>query len=254
MRKIFAVIACVCMTAAAGAEEIRVAAAISMKEALTDAAEAYQKAGGDEVQFAFGSSGALSAQVRNSRNIDLFVSAAEQQMDDLQADKLIDAKSRRDIAANALVLVVPAGAAFVPTQFTQLADPGCRRIAIGERRTVPAGAYAITLLTNLKLAEAVRGKLVYGENVRQVLTYVERGEVDAGIVYATDAKESGGQVKVAVTADAKDCPRVEYPAAVVAGSDHAAGAQEFLDFLSSEAGQKILAARGFQPPAPERKP
>jgi molybdate transport system substrate-binding protein len=254
MRRLFAVMLCLCITAAAGAEEIRVAAAISMKEALTDAAEAYKKTGGDEVQFAFGASGALVAQIRNSRNIDLFVSAAEKQMDDLDAANLIDTKSRRDIAANALVLVVPVGATFVPTQFSQLADPACKKIAIGERRTVPAGAYAITLLTNLKLADAVKGKLVYGDNVRQVLTYVERGEVDAGIVYATDAMESGGQVKVALTADAKDCPRIEYPAAVVAGSAHAAGAQKFLDFLSSEAGQKILAARGFQVPAPEKKP
>jgi molybdate transport system substrate-binding protein len=240
------------LATAVQAEEIHVAAAISMKEALTDAATAWKTQSGNDVQFAFGSSGAMSAQIRNSHGIDLFVSAAAKQMDDLQKDEMVDEKSRRDIASNALVLVVPADAAHIPKTFSELADPAIHKLAIGERRTVPAGEYAITLLTNLKLADAVRSKLVYGTNVRQVLTFVERGEADAGIVYATDAKESGDRVKVAITADPKDCPPIEYPAAVVAKSDHAATAQQFLDFLGSDAGQKILAARGFLPPAAKK--
>ena len=252
MRFILALVACLCLAPAVQAEEIHVAAAISMKEALTDAAIAWKSQSGDDVQFAFGSSGAMSAQIRNSHGIDLFVSAAAKQMDDLQKDQMVDATSRRDIASNALVLVVPAGATFVPKQFVELTDPAIRKLAIGERRTVPAGEYAVTLLTNLKLVDAVRPKLVYGTNVRQVLLFVERGEADAGIVYATDARESGERVKVAVKADAKECPPIEYPAAVVTASDHAAAAQKFLDFLVSDAGQKILAARGFLPPAADK--
>src|SRR5262249_11318558 len=136
MKRILAAIVCLCIVGPAWAEQIRVAAAISMKEALTDAATAYKKAGGDDVEVAFGASGALVAQIRNSRNVDVFVSAAEKQMDDLQKDQLIDEKSRRDVASNALVLVVPADAKFVPKQFADLADPACKKLAIGERRTV----------------------------------------------------------------------------------------------------------------------
>ena len=252
MRFLLTLLASLSLASAVHAEEIRVAAAISMKEALTDAAAAWKTQSGNDVQFAFGSSGAMSAQIRNSHGIDLFVSAAAKQMDDLQKDQLIDVQSRRDIASNALVLVVPADATLVPRAFSELANPAIHRIAIGERRTVPAGEYAVTLLTNLKLVEAVRSKLVYGANVRQVLTYVERGEADAGIVYATDAREAGDHVKLAVTADGQECPPIEYPAAVVATSEHATAAQQFLAFLVSEAGQKILATRGFLPPAPNK--
>jgi molybdate transport system substrate-binding protein len=252
MRFFLTLVICLGLVPALHAEEIHVAAAISMKEALSDAAAAWKTQSGNDVQFAFGSSGAMSAQIRNSHGIDLFVSAAARQMDDLQKDLLIDAKSRRDIASNALVLVVPADAAHLPQHFAELANPAIHRIAIGERRTVPAGEYAVTLLTNLKLVEAVRAKLVYGANVRQVLMYVERGEADAGIVYATDAREAGDHVKVAVTAESSECPPIDYPAAVVAGSDHAQAAQQFLAFLASDTGQKILATRGFLPPVPNK--
>jgi molybdate transport system substrate-binding protein len=247
MRYLLCVLICLFIGGHVMADEIRVAAAISMKEALTDAAREFTAQTNNTVQFAFGASGELETQVKNSGNVDVFISAAAKQMDDLQEAKLIDAESRRVVAKNELVLVVPADAKNVPTDFGQLKDAAYKKIAVGEPKSVPAGDYAEKLLTTLKLMEAVKGRLVYGANVRQVLVFVERGEVDAGIVYATDAAQAGEHVKVAAKADPADHPPIEYPAAAIAGSTHAATAAKFLAFLSSHMGEKILVAHGFLP-------
>ncbi|MGN6369925.1 MAG: molybdate ABC transporter substrate-binding protein [Phycisphaerae bacterium] len=251
MRLLATLLLSLCLAPAARADDIHVAAAISMKEALSDAAAAWQKQSGNTVQFAFGSSGAMSAQIRNSHTIDLFISAAEQQMNDLQNANLIDAPSRRNIASNTLVLVIPANAPHTPASFADLATPAFHHVAVGEPRTVPAGQYAAALLASLHLTDTLHPKLIYGANVRQVLMYVERGEANAGLVYATDALQSHGNVKVALAADPKDCSPILYPAALVAGNDHPAAALNFLNFLTSDPGQKIFAAHGFlHPPSP----
>ena len=247
MRSLIAALICLSMAGSVRGEEIRVAAAISMKETLTDVAAEFKAETGNEIRFAFGASGALATQIKNSGDVDLFVSAAAKQMDDLESEKKIDIASRRVIARNELVLVVPADAKNVPGSFSDLSKPDYKKISIGEPRAVPAGDYAMKLLTHLKLIDVLKDRLVYGTNVRQVLVFVERGEVDAGIVYATDAKEAGDHIKVAATADPQDHPPIEYPAAIIAGSAHAESAQRFLDFLSSDAGKKILAAHGFLP-------
>src|SRR5271168_4580763 len=130
MKQLLAGLICLCLTAPAMAEEIHVAAAISMKETLTDAATEFKAETGNDVQFAFGASGALTAQIKNSKNMDAFVSAADKQMNDLQAEKLIDVATRRVVATNELVLVVPADSANVPADFKALADATYRKIAV----------------------------------------------------------------------------------------------------------------------------
>ena len=234
--------------AAARAEDIHVAAAISMKESLEAAATAFQKASGDAVHFNFGSSGAMVAQIKSGGDEDAFISAANKQMDDLETAKLIEAGTRRVVATNELVIVVPADAKAVPVDFPATTGAKYKKIALGEPKTVPAGMYAKEVFEHLKLTEALAGKLVYGANVRQVLVYVEHGEVEAGIVYRTDAREAGEQVKVAATADARDHTAIEYPGAVLASSGHKKEAGVFLDFLGTEAGRKILVEKGFGVP------
>src|SRR4051812_43756680 len=181
----------------ATADSITVAAAISLKDALTDIAQSYKSDTGETVQFTFASSGQLMAQIKNGAPIDAFISAAQSQVDDLAKANAIDDKTRRTIAGNALVLIVPAVAKSPPpASFKDLADPRHKRIALGEPRTVPAGEYAAQPLAALKLTDTVKPRAVYGSNVRQVLDYVERGEVAAGIVYATDALAAGDKVRV----------------------------------------------------------
>lgn len=227
---------------------VRVSAAISLKDALADVATAYKADGRGEVEFTFGSSGQLQAQIAFGAAADMFVSAAHKQVDELVKAGRADAATRRVIAGNSLVLVVPAGAKAAPAALKNLADANVRRVSIGEPNTVPAGQYAMQVLKEMKLAESLEGRLVYGANVRQVLDYVERGEVDAGIVYATDARESGDRVRVIESADPKTHDPIEYPAVVVHNSRRRKAAGEFLDYLTLHKARKIFDRRGFTTP------
>jgi molybdate transport system substrate-binding protein len=235
----------------AGAETIRVGVAISLKEAVSEIGKAYEAESGDKVELSFGSSGQIAAQIKGGAPIDLFISAANKQVDDLAKDKLVDAGSRKVVAFNTLVLVVPAGAKQAPADFDGLTDAGVKKIAAGEPKTVPAGQYAQQVFDALKLTQQIKPKLVYGANVRQVLLYVERGEVYAGVVYATDAKESGDKVKVVATADAKTHEPIVYPAVIVTASKKQDVAKRFLTHLTGEKAQAALKARGFASPGEE---
>ena len=239
---------------AAAPEPITAAVAISLKDAMADIAAKYKEDGGGQVQFTFGSSGQLMAQIANGAPIDLFISAASKQVDDLNRQGLVDAASRRIVAGNALVLIAPAGAASPPKSFSDLADTRHQRIAIGDPGTVPAGDYAMQTLKALKLDATLKDRLVYGANVRQVLDYVERGEVAAGIVYRTDAMESGRKVTVVADAPAESHQPIEYPAVIVAASKRKAAAASFLEYLRGEQAQRILSARGFPTATPTTKP
>jgi len=247
-RLMMVMVGVLCFAVHARAEEIRVAAAISMKETMEAMGAAFQKETGNTVQFSFGSSGALVAQIKSGAETDLFLSAANRQMDDLEKAKLVDVDTRRVVAMNELVIVVPADSKIAPADFTALAGKEYSRIALGEPKTVPAGEYAVEVLKHLKIFDGVAERLVYGANVRQVLVYVERGEVEAGIVYRTDAKEAGDKVKMTATANAGDHEAIEYPAALIAASTHKKTARAFLDFLAGVEGRKILMERGFGVP------
>ena len=239
-------------SSSARAEPARIACAVSLKEAVTEVAAAYEAEGRGKVEFTFGSSGQLQAQIEYGAPLDAFVSAAHGHVDELIGAKRIDPAGKRVVAGNALVLVVPAGAKSPPGGFKDLADARFRRVAVGEPKTVPAGQYAAQALRSMGLADALKGRLFHGANVRQVLDYVERGEVDAGVVYATEARESGGRARVVENADPSTHDPIEYPAALVAGSRRRKAAEGFLDYLSGEKSRAILAQRGFTAPAAPR--
>ncbi len=237
------------MPAFAQAETITVAAAISLKEALTAVAEDFSKKSGHEVQFNFGSSGQLAQQIDGGAPVDVFISAAVKQVDTLQEKQLLVVASRRDVALNALVLAVPTDATFAPASIDDLRSDKIRRIAIGQPKTVPAGQYAAEALKSAGLSDAITQKLIEAANVRQVLLLVERAEVDAGFVYASDLKAHPGKVKLAIAVDPKLHQPIVYPGAVVTASTKKDVATAFLDHLSSADGQKTLQSFGFVPPA-----
>jgi molybdate transport system substrate-binding protein len=249
LRWMLLALACAVSAGAARAEPVRVACAISLKEAVTEVAAAYKQEGRGEVEFTFGSSGQLQSQIEYGAPVNAFISAAHPQVDDLVRSKHADAATQRVVAGNRLVLVVPAGAKSAPAGFKDLASERVRRVAVGEPRTVPAGQYAMQVLAAMKLADALKGRLVHGANVRQVLDYVERGEVDAGIVYATDAQDAGERVRVVERADPSTHDPIEYPAVVMSDSRRRKAAVDFLDYLGSEKARAILAKRGFTAPA-----
>ncbi len=250
MPKILAALLALILAAAASAETITVSAAISLKDALERIGKTYESASGDHVDFNFGASGALESQIEQAAPVDAFISAADQQVDQLISRGKAQPASRCVVAQNTLVLIVPAATTASLHDFADLSDKSISKIAIGQPKIVPAGQYAVQTLTHLKLLDSLRAKIVYGANVRQVLDYVVRDEVDAGIVYATDARQAGNAVTVIATAPADSHDRIEYPAVIISACPHAAAAaaKRFLNFLGTPPSESILTSFGFSLP------
>lgn len=237
------------------AQTLSVAAAASMRNVLEAISAQYQSSHGRKIKCTYGSSGQLMMQINHGAPIDLFLSAAKKQVDDLAQSGTGDAATATVFAGNELVLIAPVNAKWSPAGFDQLANPKVHRLAVGEPRTVPAGQYAAELLDHLHLTDSLKGRLIDGQNVRQVLQYVEDGDVDAGIVYLTDAKEAGNKVKLIATADASWYQAIEYWGIVVAASNQKNEAKKFLDYLKSAPAQATLKAAGFSAPtAPATQP
>jgi molybdate transport system substrate-binding protein len=225
--------------------EILVSAAISLKDAFEEIGAIYERQTGVTVRFNLGSSGLLQKQIEAGAPVDIFASAGEKQMDDLQAKGFIEAKTRHAFAQNDLVLVVPVGSKISIHSFKDLVRPEITRIAIGNPKTVPAGEYAQEALKNLKLLDALQSRFVLAENVRQVLDYVSRGEVDAGIVYASDRAAAHGKAVLAAQAPEGSHRPILYPIAAIKGTARADNARRFIDLTLSKAGQSILAKYNF---------
>jgi molybdate transport system substrate-binding protein len=250
---VLAWVVCAGTPAAVCAQALTLSVAISMKEAVEEIGRRFvQDRSTARLHFNFGGSGELQKQIEAGAPVDIFVSAADRQMDELDRKGLILRGSRRTFARNALAVVVPADTRLTISQTGDLLQPEVQRIAIGNPKTVPAGQYAEESLRTLGLWDAVRGKLVFGENVRQVLQYVARGEVEAGFVYVTDLTARPGSVKEAFRPPQNSHAPVTYPAAIVAGSRHPTLAEAFIALLLSRDGQDILARLGFLPPTERR--
>ena len=233
------------------AQEVTLSVAISMKDAVEELGRRFVASRpGVTLRYNFGSSGELQKQIEAGAPIDLFVSAAQRQMDELEQKRLVVPESRRAFARNVLVVVKPADSRLDLAGPGDLLDARVTRIAIGSPKTVPAGQYAEESLRALGLWSRLQPKLVFAENVRQTLDYVARGEVDAGFVYTTDAAVRGGQVREAFRPAEETYRPVVYPAAVVAGARQPALAQRFIELLLSPDGQAVLGRLGFQPPPP----
>jgi molybdate transport system substrate-binding protein len=232
----------------AGAQELTVSVAVSMKEAVDEIGQLFTRAHpGTTLRFNLGASGDLQKQIEAGAPVDVFVSAAARQMDELEAKRLIVAAGRRAFARNVLVAVAPRDSALDLSRPATLLEPRVTRIAVGNPKTVPAGQYTEESLRAVGSWDRLRAKLVFAENVRQVLYYVSRGEVEIGFVYATDAATRAGAVKE-VFRPAEDTYRpVVYPAAVVAGSRHPALAAAFVELLLGAEAQRVLRRLGFAP-------
>ena len=227
-------------------EELTVSAAISLKNAFEEIGRLYQAEQGVKVTFNVGASGDLLRQIAGEAPVDVFASAAQKDMDEADRQGLIVSATRSDMAVNSVVLIVPAGAKTSVKSFGGLSAAAVKRIAIGNPKTVPAGRYAEEVFNYYRLLPALRDKLVFAENVRQVLDYVSRGEVDAGVVYATDAAARPEEAKIAATAPEVSHKPVIYPIAVVKGTKNETPARAFIAFVMSHEGQKILQKYGFR--------
>lgn len=221
-------------------ESLTISAAVSLKDAFTEIGELYKSKTGKTVNFNFGASGTLQRQIETGAPVDVFASAGERQMDELAAKDLIDTASRVDFARNSLVLIVPQNSVLNLTNFSELADAKVQKIAVGNPKTVPAGQYTEQIFEKNNLKNALQSKLILAEDVRQVLDYVVRDEVDAGVVYATDARIAEGKVRVTATASEGDHDPISYPIAIVKDSKQKQNAKQFMNLIFSADGQKIL--------------
>lgn len=229
---------------AALASEMTISAAASLTNAFTEMAELFEKSHpGLIVHNNFAASNPLFKQLVEGAPVDVFASADQLTMDKAQDAKVIDPSTRRNFAANDLVLIVPKEAQK-PANLDDLKN--AERIAIGNPVSVPAGRYARQALEKASLFTALKSHFIMGASVRQVLDYVARGEVDAGFVYRTDAELRKDKVDIALIVEGID--PVTYPIAVAVTGNNPKAGREFLDFALSPAGQAILAKYGFAKP------
>ncbi len=229
------------------AADLTVSAAASLTNAFRELAPLFEaKNPGTKVLLNFASSDALLAQIAKGAPADVFASADQETMDRAEKQKLLGAGSRRNFVSNALVLITPADSTLNLKTLADLQGPEVKRITLGNPASVPAGRYAKSALEAARLWAAVEPKAVFGQNVRQSLDYVARGEVEAGFVYSTDAVVQKDKVKVAF-AIPTDKP-ISYPVATVAGSPNPDAALKFVEFLQAPDGQAVLARHGFKGP------
>ncbi len=231
--------------AGARAEDLLVSAAASLTDAMKQIGREFTvKNPGVTVRFNFGASGALQQQIENGAPVDVFASAGSKEMDALGQSRKIDASTRLDFAGNRLVLLIPLRSQI--KQWEDLVGPSVRRVALSNPDSVPSGRYAKETLIKRGLWAAVQPKAVFGHTVRQTLAYVTRGDVDAGIVFASDAITKSRRTHVAQYAvPVVDHVPINYPAAVVTASRHAQAAKRFVAFLKDPAAQGILGRAGF---------
>jgi molybdate transport system substrate-binding protein len=245
-RALAAALAAGCSFAALAAE-LTVSAATSLTNAFRDIAPLFEAAHpGTEVRLNFAASGVLLQQIAKGAPVDVFASADQDTMNQAQSQRLVKPAQRRDFVSNRLVVVVPAGSGTVPQALADLTRPAYRRIAIGLPASVPVGRYTRGVLESAGLWRAIEPKLVGATNVRQALDYVQRGEVDAGFVYATDAALMPDKVRVALTVSTPQ--PIRYPVAPLPAGPNAAMGERFVEFLFTPPAQAVLSAHGFGRP------
>jgi molybdate transport system substrate-binding protein len=223
---------------------LTVSAATSLQNALKDIEPAYRKRIPTvTITYNLGSSGALQQQIEQGAPVDIFISAAPKQMNALQTKGLLLTDTRRNLLKNQVVLIAPKNVTSI-SNFKDLKGNSVRKISIGDPESVPAGQYSKEVLTSLNLYNQIQAKLVFAKDVRQVLSYVEAGDVDAGLVYITGAKVSD-RIKVIATAPESSHAPIIYPVAVLKDSKNPDAAKAFVQFLASEEGKAVFEKYGF---------
>jgi molybdate transport system substrate-binding protein len=225
--------------------ELNISAAVSMKDALAEIQTNYQKkAPHVKLLYNLGASGSLQKQIEQGAPADIFISAAPKQMNELEEKNLVNKATRKNLIENKLVLVVPKNSTLNLSKYEDLQKDEVKQISIGETKVVPAGQYAEQVLKKMAIWDKVQSKIVFAKDVRTVLTYVETGNVAAGIVYKTDAASSS-KVKIVATAPEGSHAPIIYPAAVLTGSKNAKAAEEFLAYMAGPEGKPVFEKHGF---------
>ncbi|MEG1584125.1 MAG: molybdate ABC transporter substrate-binding protein [Anaerovorax sp.] len=225
--------------------EVYVSAAASLTEALTEIQTEYAKDCKDTLVFNFGGSGALVKQIQEGAPCDLFLSASKSNMDDLETAGLIDKATRKDLLGNTLTLIASAEKKDVIKDETYFTKEDVKSIAVGTPESVPAGKYAQETFESMGIWADVQGKLVMAKDVKQVLEYVDTGNVDCGLVYKSDAL---GMKTGAIVCDMPEDSHspILYPGAVTTEAAQPEAAAAFYDFLSTDYAKSVFEKYGFK--------
>ena len=238
-----------CISMPASGQEIMVSAAASLTNALNELGVAYEKQTNTKITNSFAASDVLLQQIVNGAPSNIFASADQTAMDKAIDQNVIIADTRVNFVQNKVVLIVPSKNPAAIKNLDDLKNDKVQTIAYGNPASVPVGRYTKGALENIEMWDTVQSKQILGENVRQVLDYVARGEVDAGFVFATDAAVMAGKVNVIDTLNTTT--PVSYPIAVVKSPNTPQQeelAKAYIDYVLSEDGQNILAKYGFAKP------
>ncbi|WP_205370075.1 molybdate ABC transporter substrate-binding protein [Thermoleptolyngbya sp. PKUAC-SCTB121] len=226
--------------------ELTVSSAIALTEPLEALKPLYQAEHPNiTITYNFGASGELRQQIQSGAPVDIFISAAQKDMNDLEQDGLLLPETRNDLVKNQIVLVVPKNSTAIQS-LQDLTQESVKRIAVGNPDTVPIGRYSEEVFKNLNLLDQVKPKFVFGKNVRQVLGYVESGNVDAALVWVTDAKTTDQVNIVEAIPENLHSPTL-YPLAVIRASVHPDQAKEYVQFLLSPKAAEVFESFGFTP-------
>jgi len=228
----------------ARAADVHVFAAASLTDVMRAIAAKYEPISGDKLVFNFEGSNVLALQVMHGAPADLFFSADEAQMDRLAQAGALDAASRKDVLRNRLVAVVSKESPLQIKSPVDLTSPDIKHLALADPRSVPAGVYAKAYLEKAGLWEKIEPRVIPTQNVRAALAAVESGNVDAGVVYQTDAKISK-KVHVAFVFPDTAGISISYPAAVLHDAAQPEAARKFLTYLEGPEASAIFSSYGF---------
>lgn len=230
---------------ASSKKTVTVLAAASLTDVMGQIETSYESEHPDiDLVFSFAGSGALQSQIEEGAPADVFISAAMKQMDALDEEGLMESESIIELLLNKVVLIVPSDSTLELDSFEDVLNADINMIGLGEPSSVPAGEYAMQVFETLGIWQEVEARANFGTDVRTVLSWVEMGEVDCGVVYATDAAASD-MVRIAAEAPEGSCDRIVYPAGIVAGSEASEEAQEFLMYLQSDEASQVFESYGF---------
>jgi molybdate transport system substrate-binding protein len=244
MKKFVSCVSIIFLLVKIQAAEVTVFAAASLTDSLRQIASDYEKNSGDQIIFNFGASSTLARQIEEGAPADIFFSADETQMDRLAKKDLVDPATRKNRLGNLLVVVIANDSTLQIKSARDLTNAAVEKIAFADPKAVPAGVYGKKWLTEQKLWTAIEPKVVPTENVRGALAAVESGNVEAGVVYKTDAGISK-KVKIAYEVPAGDAPKISYPMALVKESKEPEAAKKFLNYLDSPVAGDIFKKFGF---------
>ncbi len=225
--------------------ELNVSAAISLKDALEEIQKNYEiKNPTIKLIYNLGASGALQKQIEQGAPADIFVSAAPKQMNELETKHLVNKSTRKNLVENELVIITPKSSTITIRNYEDLTKDEIQKVSIGETASVPAGQYAQEVLKKLGIWDQIKEKAVLAKDVRTVLTYVETGNVEAGIVYKTDAMFST-KINIAATPPDGSHQPIVYPIAALSESKQPKAAEDFLTYLNTPECKIIFEKYGF---------